>query len=550
MDRQSTSLPGLKIAREEILYLMHISKVRGLVGFNRESLSNELEAFLRKGNQEEIAEALIAKKILLGNSRSKSEVNPDMQNVLDTLFFPDRALIIMRNIANYGNQVFYVMKKGKSLVLHSFPKEREHFVQPIPQPNNLFLFLLNWFPISRLPISATKFEIPREAIWQVQSLAQSGKPEEALALLQSKTFESDEIKSFFRSVSEPKIGGSISWVSLSDGKAVLEDTISVASDGRTGWLISGMKPSTPEAKPLCVRRTGPDFQAVLGDFVERFTGENLPKQQTDASGKFIRYTLSLDEFSMALAAVNCLEISTKLYAAISRDIKREQYADRMNKAQKSLVEHGLCTITERGLPVLNEDLAQAVFSVAKSDSMIQIKVTGGGPAAETAVYLVRGRFFSAYHNYGEHLQVLEYGKYKDMEAFLETLFPHFSDGKNVHNKSSTISISALNEIEKVKSNPQETEKILISDGVADTIARLLAEDFSDAKFRATLRRRDPSEDKQNKDEKKDVKKPNMLLLFKSPRRSWMFQFQDSNPKGTATVPDRAGLAKALRELIA
>jgi hypothetical protein len=331
---------------------------------------------------------------------------------------------------------------------------------------------------------------------------------------------------------------------------VLEDTISVASDGRTGWLISGIKPAAPEEKTISIRRTGPDFQSILEDFLERFTGENLPKQQTDASGKFIRYTLSLDEFSMALAAVNCVELSTKLYAAISRDIKREQYADRMNKAQKSLVEHGLCTITERGLPVLNEDLAQAVFSVAKSDSMIQIKVTGGGPAAETAVYLVRGRFFSAYHNYGEHLQVLEYGKYKDMEAFLETLFPHFSDGKNVHNKSSTISISALNEIEKVKSNPQETEKILISDGVADTIARLLAEDFSDAKFRATLRRRDPSEDKQNKDEKKDVKKPNMLLLFKSPRRSWMFQFQDSNPKGTATVPDRAGLAKALRELIA
>jgi hypothetical protein len=31
-------------------------------------------------------------------------------------------------------------------------------------------------------------------------------------------------------------------------------------------------------------------------------------------------------------------------------------------------------------------------------------------------------------------------------------------------------------------------------------------DFSDAKFRATLRRRDPSKDKQNKDEKKNGQK--------------------------------------------
>jgi hypothetical protein len=441
------------------------------------------------------------------------------------------------------------MEKGKSLVLHSFPKEREHFIQPVSQSINLFQFLLNWFPLSRLPLSAAKFEIPEDVLTQVQSLAESGKPEEALNLLQSKTLESDELKSFFHALSEQRISGNMGWVSFSEGKAKLEDTLSVVSDGRTGWLISGVKPPAPEDKPLSVRRTGSDFQAVVGDFVERFTGDKLPKQQADASSKFIRYTLSLDEFTMALAAVNCIELSTKLYAAISRDIQREQYADRMNKAQQSLVEHGLCTMTDRGLPVLNEDLAQAVFSVAKSDSMIQIKVSGGGQAAETGIYLVRGRFFSAYHNYGEHLQVLEYGKYKDAGAYLEIMFPLFCEEKNIQNISSGISIDALDKVEKLKSNPQETEQILISDGVADTTARLLAGDFSDAQFRATLRQRDPSKDKQNKDDKKNGKKPNMLLLMKSPRRSWIFQFQDSNPKGTATVPDQAGFVKALRELI-
>ena len=199
----------------------------------------------------------------------------------------------------------------------------------------------------------------------------------------------------------------------------------MASDGRTGWLISGLEPTAPEEKPLSIRRTGPDFLAVVGDLVEQFTGERLPKQQADPSGLFTRYTLSLDEFSMALAAVNCVELSTKLYAAISRDIKREQYADGMNKAQKSLVAHGLCTISERGLPVLNEDLAQAVFSVAKSDSMIQIKVVGKGPVAETGIYLVHRRFFSAYYNYGENLQILEYGRYEDAGAYLESLISCF-----------------------------------------------------------------------------------------------------------------------------
>jgi hypothetical protein len=121
MDKQSASLPSLKITREEMLYLMHMFKVHGLVGFNREILGKELKAFLQKGDQEKIAEALIAKQLLLGKSRNISEINPDIQSVLDPLFFPDRVLIVARNIADYGNQVFYVMKKGKSLVLHSLP---------------------------------------------------------------------------------------------------------------------------------------------------------------------------------------------------------------------------------------------------------------------------------------------------------------------------------------------------------------------------------------------------------------------------------------------
>jgi hypothetical protein len=549
MDKQLESPPGLKITREEMFYLMQFFKAGLLIGFNRKKLAEELESFLHKSDQDEIAKSLTFKNILISKSSNKFEINPDMQSVIDTLLFPERVLVVVRYISNHGNQVFYVMKKGKSLVLHSFPKEREHFIQLVPQSINLFLFLHNWFPLSRLPLSATRFDISKDLLLQVQSVAESGKMEEAFNLLQSKTLESNELKNFFHALSEPKISGSIGWVSLPEGKPRLEDTLSMVSDGRTGWLISGMKPTTPEEIPLTIHRTGPDFQAVIGDFVERFTGEKLPKQQADASGKFIRFTLSLDEFSMALAAVNCVELSTKLYAAISRDNKREQYADRMNKAQKSLVEHGLCTITERGLPVLNEDLAQAVFSVAKSDSMVQIKVSSRGPATDTGVYLVHGRFFSAYHNYGEHLQVLEYGKYKDVGSYLESMFPLFCEEKNEQISSSGISINALENVEKVISNPEETEKILISDGMADTIARLLAKDFSDAKFRATLRRRDPSDDKRNKDEKKDRKKPNLLLMMKSPRRSWMFQFQDPNPKGTATIPDQAGFVKALHELI-
>ena len=113
-----------------------------VMGFNREILmAKNLRFFYRKAIRMK-SQSLIAKKILKGKRPHKSEINPDMKCVLDTLFFPDRVLVVVRNVADYGHQVFYVMEKGKSLVLHSFPKEKEHFIQPVSQSINLFLFLL------------------------------------------------------------------------------------------------------------------------------------------------------------------------------------------------------------------------------------------------------------------------------------------------------------------------------------------------------------------------------------------------------------------------
>ena len=197
MDKRSASPPGLKLTREEMLYLMHYVNAISFMGVNRDVVAKELESLLQKGDQDEIAKSLITKKLLRGKSRQEYEINPEVQFFLDTLFFPERALFVARNIPDYGHQVFYVLEKGKSLILHSFPKEREHFILPFSKPINLLQFLLNWFPISRLPISATKFEIPKDALIQVQTLAESGKPEEALNLLQMKTFESNDVKSFF-----------------------------------------------------------------------------------------------------------------------------------------------------------------------------------------------------------------------------------------------------------------------------------------------------------------------------------------------------------------
>jgi hypothetical protein len=138
----------------------------------------------------------------------------------------------------------------------------------------------------------------------------------------------------------------------------------------------------------------------------------------------------LNEPTMLLAAINCVDLAQEICANISENGKNENYIEQLRIAQQSLVNAGLCTISERGLPILIEDLAQAVFPLAKSDSIGQISGTMGGSLEETAVYIVQGRFLTIYHNYGEDLQLLEYGKIKDMLLHIESMFTDFGVEKD------------------------------------------------------------------------------------------------------------------------
>jgi hypothetical protein len=96
----------------------------------------------------------------------------------------------------------------------------------------------------------------------------------------------------------------------------------------------------------------------------------------------------LNELTILLEAINCVDLAQEICANISGNGKSENYTGQLIIAQQSLVDAGLCTISELGLPVLIEDFAQAVFPLAKSDSMVPISGTMGGPLEETAIYMV------------------------------------------------------------------------------------------------------------------------------------------------------------------
>jgi hypothetical protein len=509
-EKQSAAPADARLTREEMLYLMRMLDAKQLVVADRRIIEDEMDSFLRNADRKTVEESLAAKRILKRDGRRGYSIRPEIRPMLEALFFPDQALLAERVISGKGRQVFGVLRKNDVIVFHSFPEKKKHFLRAFPDPEKIFRLLVNWAPVSRLPLSQAKSELPHAVYERIRSLAESGGTDEALDLLDNTTLDSGEKNNFLRAFADRKVEGTIVWLKFAEGSVEDSAAASVVSDGRTGWLLSREKPPAPEGIVLNVRRIGADIAAVARMFVERFAGKKLPRREADPSGVFQRFILNADELASALSLINCADLSMKTYAAMSGDVKLGFYAGRMKAAQKSLEEAGLCTASPRGVPILDNDLAQAVFAVAHPDWLIQISASGNGSNARTGVYIAR--------------------------------------------LSSAVSFDAVDKMKNKENDRAEIEKILSADGAEDAQARVLAEDFTASGFRAKLLRINPPPDPkdhplENRDaEERNGKRTTMLLLWKSPHRNWMVHFPDLGAKGDACVANRDAFRKALTDL--
>lgn len=550
--------PGIKhtqqISRDEILYLMNLFGAKNLFGVDQKEIEAGLVSIVRQSDPKSIAGNLVKKGVLVRKGKVEFTPSPHMQPILDTLFNPVTGLAILLDKPGIGKKIFFMVRKEKNIVFHSSLSEDEHFIALVSQPEDVETILAESFPFSEIPVSPVKFRIKRKIFEYIQFITQAGKTDEARSLMSRGDLDPAEQENFLRAIMDRKISGSIALLFLQGDTVREAKSVFLQSDGRTAWLVSPMESDSEENQLLFIRRTGSDFSSTLRQIVEEFSGVRFPRKQLDPSGKLIRFVLSVDELAFSLHAINCPDQSRKIYLLGSGDAAGGRYAGTMKQAQQSLVESELCAVSERGLPVLNEELAQAVFPVGKSDSMIKISGSIGGPALETGVYIVQGRFFTIYRNYGEQLQILESGKYEHLSSSVESMFPDFGTEKNIQKSGFLITLEKLEgALEKI-SNLKEAVKILASDGVTASDAALIVDDLANPIFRALLIHRYPPDQKKKTAgrslEKNEIKQSRFLMLLKSSKHSWLFTFPTAGEKGTASITDREGFHKAIAELIA
>ena len=226
--------------------------------------------------------------------------------------------------------------------------------------------MMDWFPFNKLPFAAITFKMEKLSFDNFRALVIEKKKEEALKAFNPDGLDAAQKQSFLRCLSNATLSGSVARVSIQDGSPKEGGSIAFLTDERAGWLITQDDSNNPKNIMLTVRRTGVDLAGALRAQIKSFSGTKLPRRNTDASSNTVRFALSSDELAKALSAVNCRELSMKIYAGAAQDLTGDHYAARMKKAEQSLVEAGLCRLSDSGIPILAEDLTHAILPIGAS----------------------------------------------------------------------------------------------------------------------------------------------------------------------------------------
>jgi hypothetical protein len=534
---------AILLDRREILALMKLMEARALLGMNLAE-----QAALSDADEKAAAASLKSKGILEAAGK-KNRIAPGMLPLLSALMFPERAVLVFRDLPGLGKQVLTFLHKEGTTLLHSFPKEGQHRLAPFGEPADVMKFLLNMFPLNLYPPAAAKFQVSREALERARASAEQGKSEEALAALPEAVATPEEKKALVDAIASRKISGSFALVTCKDGEITDAKSYAAVGGDNTGWWISSGE-AQGDAEMFSVERTGSDFTIKMQSLAGQLTGALLAVSKIGKDKNITKYLLSADEFALSLALINMPQSGAGFLSTVYESITQEQFNARTKAAEQSLVDRGLAARSSTGLATLITDLQYALLPVVRFDSMIRIRTISKAKKSEANLYSLKGKSFTARFGYGGAMQVLETGKDGDLLSYLLNLYPLFGEGDKKDNTDSAgqISLDALSKTLDSGSDPSQTEKTLTAAGFPAGSAKLLAEDLAQAEYRGTLEKKIASE---QPGKIADGAPLFALLLLKAPQRSWLFHFPvaDSQAKGTAKIVGKQGFQSALADFL-
>lgn len=499
------------LSREELLRLAALEGAHELVGL--EIAPEDLSRF-RPTNKE--LDSRLAKKGLIKGKKIAGEQRAMMQ----TLFHPERALILVRDRPDIGKQVLIFLCRSGFCLLHSFPQENHHRIA-IMQPDEIESMLSEWLPV-RDGFTKEAILLQEALLADLISITNKGEVPPPLP-----NVDPDQGAKLIQSLLTRRWSASIMALEIKDGQAINADAYTAWSGDEAEWVCDLHSPG------IMRLRAGGNF----------FTGlRRMLVRKLAQFDRIVRaYRLSVDELAFSLMALNRGDLANRILQHSGAQISE----DRMEDASKSLQTRGLIGISPKGFPFLANDFEQALSAMVAPTQIGRIRTASAQGTSAGTLYVSKKRSFCA-HFVRKETHIIECGTWEHFPAYLTSLFQGFGEQQKAEKSHpAAVRLQALTETLDER-EVSSIERRLLQQGFPKASAARLSADIANPIYRASLIVARPSAE--NNETTKDHP---ALLLLKGSKRDWIFSFphERADAVGAAMQADRKRFMSELKKVL-
>lgn len=475
----------LLLSREELLGLAALAGAQTVIG-----MEVQPDEFARVQARKKEVDSRLSELGLL----KRKAIPVNQRATVQTLFRPERALIVVRDRPDVGKQVLIFLCRQKQCLLHSFPKENQHRIVEM-NPDEIENMLKEWFPV-QAGVASDAVLLTEVQLTELIEVTNNGETPPPLPNIDSAISQK-----LLHSLQTRRWSASFLLLEMQDGQAVNADSFTAWSGDESVW-VADLYNSSGVMRLLC---GGDNFIGLRRMMVRRLA-------QFD---KIIRaYRLSSEELAFALTLLNRSDLANQILQRAPSQITDERW----QAASQSLQARGLSGISPGGFPTLASDFEQALAPMVLHTRIGRIRTVSPQGNSEGTLYLLKDRFFCA-HFVRTNAHVLESGNWGQLPGYLLNLFQDFGDPKIAISKSAPISLQLLTGLLD-ETDPLIVEKRLRQAGLSKGFSASLATDMAHPVYRVSV----IGINTPRKDSSSKVDDHPTLFLLKGSKQDWLFSF--------------------------
>lgn len=245
------------LSRAEIHYLMKALNADAMIGLG--AVKRVAKKTLERGRA-----SLVRRGLLTAGAK----IDPALEPLARASFFPDGALVVIRDLPRVGRQILLFFRRGSALVLHTFPRRYSHRLAPLNGPAQAVDLILRWFPLTAYPQPESSLLMTAEQFEKLREKAESRKRNAALRMLASASISEEEKRNLVEAIERRTISGSFAALRCAQGAVTQAHSAAVVAGPATAWLIVQPEGAAQDDQ-LLIRRIGPGFESVVSGLLQR-----------------------------------------------------------------------------------------------------------------------------------------------------------------------------------------------------------------------------------------------------------------------------------------